>query len=122
MTSDVGPSNIVDQGVRRRQRLGVAWLIAGVLAAAILILGPFAREWRLLLFIPFTISANGFLQARERTCIILAALGKREVKDGRSFANVPDDERGVFRRRALMIAGQSALIAAALTAAIWWIG
>ena len=82
----------------------------------------FAREWRLLLFIPFAISANGFLQARERTCVILAALGKREVKDGRSYADVADEERGVLRRRALMIAAQSALIAAAITAAIWWIG
>ena len=81
-----------------------------------------AHEWRLLLIIPFAISANGFLQAREKTCVILAALGKREVNDGRSYADVADEERAVLRRRALVIAVRSAAIGAVLTAAIWWVG
>ena len=56
---------------------------------------------------PFAISANGFLQAREKTCVILAALGKREVNDARSYADVADEERAVLRRRAVKIGLQS---------------
>lgn len=122
MTSGPRPTNIVDRGVDRRRRLGIAWLIIGVIAALVLFATHAARESRLLLIIPFTISANGFLQARERTCVILAALGKREVSDGRSYADVADEERAVLRRRALVIAVRSTLIGATIAAVLWWIG
>jgi hypothetical protein len=121
MAPDTHPTNLVDRGIRRRRRLGAAWLIVGVIAAIALVASSASREWRLLLVIPFTISANGFLQAREKTCVILAAIGKREVNDGRSYADVADEERAVLRRRALMIALRSGLIAVVVTAAIWWI-
>jgi hypothetical protein len=120
MASSTNPTNIVDRGVRRRQRLGVAWLIIGVIAAIALIATGAPREWRLFLVIPFAISATGFLQARDKTCVVLAAIGKCEVNDARSYADVADEERAVLRRRALMIVLRSGLIAVAVTAAIWW--
>lgn len=122
MTSDTRPTNIVDRGVRRRRRMGIGWLIAGVLAAVVIVAMHLSREWRLLLIVPFAISANGFLQARDKTCVMLAAVGKREVNDGRSYADVAGEERTVLRRRAFVIVAQSLLIAAAITAAIWWMG
>jgi hypothetical protein len=100
--------------------MGIGGLIAGVIAAVVVVAMHLSREWRLLLFVPFAISAYGFLQAREKTCVLLAAVGKREVNDG-SYADVADEERAILRRRALVIAVRSILIATLITAAIDWI-
>jgi hypothetical protein len=114
------PTNLVDRGVRRRQLLGMAWLIAGIVAAVVLIATDASRNWRLLLIVPFTISANGFLQAREKTCVILAAVGKREVDDARAYADVSDAERRALRHSAVAIATRSLLIGALIMTALWW--
>lgn len=110
------PTNLVERGIRRRHALGVAWLVAGIAVAIVLIAIHAAREWRLLLVVPFAISANGFLQAREKTCVVLAALGKRETNDGRAYANVGAEERAILRRRALGIGAKAVAIAAVVTA------
>ena len=59
--------NIGARGARRRARGGVAWLAVGVIAAAGLIGFDAPRAMRWVLAAPFTLSAIGFLQARERT-------------------------------------------------------
>ena len=52
---------------RKRLRFGAVALTVGVLAAAGLILLQAHPGWRVALFLPFTSSAIGFLQAREKT-------------------------------------------------------
>ena len=59
--------NIGPRGARRRMLGGVAWLIIATLAAVMLVWLDVRRSWRLALFLPFTLAATGFLQARERT-------------------------------------------------------
>lgn len=113
------PTNLVERGIRRRHALGVSWLVAGIVASIVLIAMHAAREWRILLVVPFAISANGFLQAREKTCVILAALGKRETNDGRSYADVGAEERAILRRRALGIGVKAFAIAAVVTAVVY---
>lgn len=59
--------NIGARGARRRARGGVAWLALGVIAAAALTVFGAPRAARWSVAVPFTLSAIGFLQARERT-------------------------------------------------------
>lgn len=115
------PTNLVARGVRRRRVMGFVWLVCGVAAAVWLLASHAAREWRVFLAIPFALSAIGFLQARERTCVMLAAVDKREVHDPRGYETVESSDRAPLRRRAVSIVIRSALIAAAATAAIWFL-
>jgi len=46
---------------------GIAWLIIAIIAAVALVWLDVSRSWRLVLFLPFSLAATGFLQARERT-------------------------------------------------------
>ncbi|HEY9228607.1 MAG TPA: hypothetical protein VIP11_18275 [Gemmatimonadaceae bacterium] len=59
--------NIGDRGARRRRAGGVAWLLIGLVGAVLLIASGAPRVWRLPLVLAFALSANGFLQAREKT-------------------------------------------------------
>ena len=59
--------NIGPRGARRRAKGGVVWLAVGVIGATALILFDAPRVARWVLAVPFTLSAIGFLQARERT-------------------------------------------------------
>jgi hypothetical protein len=59
--------NIGPRGARRRMLGGVAWLIIAIVAAVVLVWLDVSRSWRLFLFLPFSLAATGFLQARERT-------------------------------------------------------
>lgn len=60
-------ANIGPRGVRRRQRLGMAGLAAGVVAAVLLILRQ-APLWHILVTAPlFWAASLGLLQARAKT-------------------------------------------------------
>lgn len=59
--------NIGARGARRRARGGVVWLGLGVVVSAALIMLGAPRVARWSVAVPFTLSAIGFLQARERT-------------------------------------------------------
>lgn len=115
------PTNLVERGIGRRRGLGVASLVAGAILAAALVATHAARGWRALLFVPFVMSANGFLQAREKTCVVLAALGRRETDDGRSYAAIGVEEGTVLRRRAMSIGARAVVIAAAITALVYMV-
>lgn len=68
------PTNIGARGIRRRGRMGVVWLVLGIIVAITLVATRAPHGWRLLVILPFTAAAIGFLQAREKTCIVLAAM------------------------------------------------
>jgi hypothetical protein len=110
--------NITDVGIRRRRQHGVILTVVSIAAAAILIATGSPRWTRLLLFFPIALAANGFLQAREKTCVVLGAMGTRETGDG-GYARMPEAECTIARRQATAIVLKDVLIAAATTAAIW---
>ena len=60
-------ANICESGERRRRMGGVIWLVVSAIAFAALLLTGAPRWTRALLFIPFALSAVGFLQARAKT-------------------------------------------------------
>ena len=114
-------ANIGERGARRRRTIGMVWAVIAVVATIALATSDAPRSWRLLLVVPFGLAANGFLQAREKTCVLLGALGKRETPDGASYEAVPAAENAIVRRQVASQLARNAVIAVALTVLAWWI-
>ena len=76
--------NIGATGRRQRLVYGAVSLVIGITAAALLVtgVGGVSRGARLLLFLPFLGAALGLLQARDHTCVHLAARGQRNLDRG----------------------------------------
>jgi len=106
--------NIGPAGRRTRVIGGIALLVLGVGGAAALVLGGVSRGVRLALFAPFFGAAVGLLQARDHTCVMLAARNQCEI--GQSFAPVTDSWLvGQLKRQAREVLLESAVIAAFVT-------
>jgi hypothetical protein len=74
--------NIGPRGRRQRLLFGLACFAIGVVMAAILLGFDAPWPWRFALFLPFVAGANGYFQARDRTCVGLAARQQRDLDDG----------------------------------------
>jgi hypothetical protein len=106
--------NIGPGGRRLRVIGGLALLIVAVAAAVVLVVGGFARGARLALFLPFLAAALGLLQARDHTCVMLAARNQCELDAG--VGAVADSwVAGQLRRQAREVLAESAIVAAFLT-------
>ena len=111
--------NIGPRETRKRRVMGIAALAAGaVLAFALVVVG--APWWsRAVVFFPVWLAALGLLQARERTCVALAARGVCNMDGG----ELPVEDDGAARelrgkarrinRRALLVAAVVTLVALA---------
>jgi hypothetical protein len=99
MVSEV--SNIGPRERRKRRLLGIVALTVGVAAAFLLVVYDAPRVLRAVVFFPVWMAGLGLLQARERTCIALAARGACNLDAGEETL---DDEhlvaalRGTARR------------------------
>ena len=111
--ADVCIANIGAGGRRQRLLVGLVGLAACTLASIWLVLDGAPPAWRLALFVPWWISALGLFQAKEQTCVALAARGQREVNG--SPEAIPDDELPAVRRQARRVYVQSFLSAVVLT-------
>jgi hypothetical protein len=118
-----GVCNIGAAEIKQRRYIG--WLAAGaaILLWAALVQLNFAREWRVLLFLPAFVAAIGYLQAAWHFC---AKFGLHGVFNFRSTTGHTDTvEQAEFRRQdrrtAVKIIVISALIAAAVTAAAYFL-
>lgn len=105
--------NIGERGAQWRRRGGIVWLAIGVVALAALYLTGAPRWYRVTLAIPAGLSAIGFLQAREKTCVALCVAGKREATHDRPETTLTAEESRVLRRRSAWIVVGAMLIAAA---------
>jgi hypothetical protein len=111
--------NIGPRESRKRRVMGIAGLAAGALLAFALVALDAPRLSRLFVFFPIWLAALGLFQAREKTCIALAARGTRNMDEGEEA--IEDDRlaaelRQVARRinrRALMTAMIVTLVALA---------
>ena len=110
MVSEVSVSNIGTREQRKRRLMGIVALTVGVAAAFVLVIFGAPRSLRLVVFFPIWLAGLGLLQARERTCIALAARGTCNMDAGEE--KLTDDDlieqlRGKSRlihRRALITA------------------
>jgi hypothetical protein len=116
-------ANISAAGRRRRVRVGFVSLGISValLVALVALRAPW--YWRLLLFLPASLSAVGFLQARRHTCVARAAEGTFEHDDF-STTKAPDAEVAASRavaagiRRDMIVAGIVAAVIGVATTAL----
>lgn len=110
-----GVCNIGPAETARRRRVGQAGATATVGLAAFLTITRAPRAWRLLLAIPATVSAVGFIQAARRFC---AAFGWRGIFTFDALGSAESVEetaaRAEDRRLALRIALESAAVGAAV--------
>jgi hypothetical protein len=114
--------NIGPGETRKRRVLGIAALAAGaVLAFALVVVG--APWWsRVVVFFPVWLAALGLSQARERTCVALAArgvcnmdAGELPVEDETAARELRDKARRI-NRRAVLVAAMVTLVALAFPA------
>ena len=107
--------------VGRRQRLvyGAILLAIGIAAAALLVagVGGVARGARLLLFLPCLGAALAMLQARDHTCVRLAARGQRDLDRGSETVADPWLSTQL-KRQAREIVIEAVLAAALLTGVV----
>ncbi|MDX6696004.1 MAG: hypothetical protein QOF02_3607 [Blastocatellia bacterium] len=94
------PSAAVNLGPReqrKRRLMGIVALTVGVGAAFVLVVYGAPRLLRLVIFLPLWIAGLGLLQAREKTCIALAARGTCNMDAGEQPI---EDEEQVAQLRA----------------------
>lgn len=108
-------ANIGKAGRRQRLLIGLVGLTACMLASLWLVFDEAPRAWRLVLVVPTWISVLGIFQAKEQTCVALAARGLREVGGGEPEA-IPEGELAAVRRQARRVYLHSLLAAVLLTA------
>jgi hypothetical protein len=90
---------------RKRRLLGIVALTVGVGVAFVLVATDAPRWSRLIVFFPIWIAGLGLLQAREKTCIALAArglcnmdVGEAELEDEKMIERLRENARKINRR------------------------
>jgi hypothetical protein len=106
--------NIGPRERRKRRLLGIVALTVGVGLAFVLVVYDAPRWSRAVVFLPVWMAGLGLLQAREKTCIALAARGVCNLDEGEAPIR---DERvaAQLRERARRINRRALLTAAAIT-------
>lgn len=106
--------NIGPRERRKRRLLGLVAFNVGLAAAFALVVMDAPRWSRLVVFIPIWIGGLGLIQAREKTCISLAARGMCNMDA--SEESVADEKlREQLRRKARWINRRALITAAAIT-------
>jgi hypothetical protein len=106
--------NIGVSGQRQRRRAGVIMLAVALLLVVLLAVTQASRWWYLGVFPFLWVSALGFVQAQQRTCVAFAARGVCELDDGRR-SPLDQDAADILKKRGRMIMWQSAAVAGAAT-------
>lgn len=110
-------ANIGPRERRKRRLLGIVSLTVAVAVAFLLVSFGAPRWSRLVVFFPLWMAGLGLLQAREKTCIALAARGVCNMDAGEETIN---DEALAARLRAKASAvhRRALLVAAAITVVV----
>ena len=106
--------NIGPSGRRGRVIGGLVLLVVGLAAATLLVVGGADRGARLVVFAPFLGAAIGLLQARDHTCVMLAARNQCEIERGLDAVADPW-LAGQLRRQAREVLLESLVMATFLT-------
>src|SRR6266481_1211776 len=117
-----GLANIGPRETLKRRVFGIAALAAGAVFAFALFAMDAPRAYRILIFFPIWLAALGLFQAREKTCIALAARGvcnldsrETEIVDGLTVTRLRDKAKNI-NRRAMITAATVTLVALAFPA------
>lgn len=114
-TYQPGVCNIGPAEIRERRRAGWFGLVAALVFLAIAFALDWAPVWRLLVVIPAAFSAGGFLQGAFHFCVKFGTRGLFNFGElGTEEAVHEAEYRRKDQRKAVLIAGLSALIAVAV--------
>lgn len=118
-----GVCNIGPEEIARRRRGGWVALAVTVLAFIVLVWTDVNPWWRLLLFLPATAAASGFLQAKFGFCSGFSRLGVFNFGPLGETQKVADEgARTMDRRRGNQITLYAAIIGAVVTVAAILVG
>lgn len=106
--------NIGPRERRKRLVVGVVMLACGILLGAAMVAMGAPRVWRPTVFVPLLVGALGLLQARDNTCLALAARGARNM-DGGDEPIADATELSRVRAQARRVRGQAIALAALLS-------
>ncbi|MGA9996508.1 MAG: hypothetical protein WBP93_13915 [Pyrinomonadaceae bacterium] len=107
-------ANIGPREQRKRRVMGIVALAAGAALVFVLVAWNEPRWLRLFVFFPIWIAALGFFQAKEKTCIALAARGVCNMDQGEE--NIEDEQVAAeLRARARRINRRSLMAAIVVT-------
>ena len=110
-------ANIGPRERRKRRLLGIVSLTVAVGVAFVLVAFGAPRWSRLVVFFPLWMAGLGLLQAREKTCIALAARGVCNMDAGEE--TVQDEVLAAkLREKAASVHKRSLLVAAAITVVV----
>lgn len=110
-------ANIGPRERRKRRLLGIVSLTIAVGVAFLLVVYGAPRWTRLLVFFPLWMAGLGLLQAREKTCIALAARGMCNMDAGDE--QLKDDTLATrLREKAAALHKRALLVAAAITVVV----
>ncbi len=101
---------------RKRLALGILAFVLGALLSVYLVFVEASLLFRFLVFPFFFISLLGFLQAKDRTCIILAWKGLQDLDAGEERIQ-SKQQCGILRLKSQKIILQAFLLSAILTLA-----
>lgn len=111
-----GTCNIGKGEIRRRQVVAAAGAVMSILSLIGLVSRDAERSARISLIIPLFIFAIGFVQSRKKFCLAYGLLGTFNFGGLGQVTKVSDPiAKKADQRTALVILGQSALLAAGLT-------
>lgn len=118
-----GVCNIGKNEIKRREQAGWFGVITAVILYSLIVYLNAPRLWRLIIFIPTTMAAIGFLQARMHFC---AYFGMRGVFNFSPAAGKTDtveqaEFRAMDRRKAWKIIIYSAIIGAVVAIAAYYL-
>lgn len=115
LSGELENTNIGPAGRRRRFGMGIVMLLVSVGLLFILVTNGSPRPWRGALFLPAFLGMFGLIQAKEKTCSVLAERGVRNLDEGEKKIGNEAVARSL-KNRGRMILIKSAAFAAALTA------
>jgi len=111
-----GTCNLGAGEVTRRRMIAAIGLVLSLSALAALITTSAPREARFGIFIPLLVMSIGWVQSRKKFCLAYGFAGTFNFGKLGEMSRVADPaDRAADRRTALLIFGQSALYAVALT-------
>lgn len=106
-----GAANIGPRERAKRRVMGIVALVCGVGLAFLMVVLEAPRWSRALVFFPVWLAGLGMFQARERTCIALAARGRcnfdageEAVADAALAAGLREKAKGINRRAVVVAA------------------
>lgn len=110
-------ANIGPRERRKRRLLGIVSLTVAVGVAFVLVSFGAPRWSRLVVFFPLWMAGLGLLQAREKTCIALAARGVCNMDAGEE--RIEDSALAArLREKAAAVHKRSLMVAAAITVVV----